>query len=194
MHGAGQQRPPAFCRQEGRFCFLVQQGVPRWLFACMSTAWVSGEVGPAELLGPPGSWAGKADFPVSAVQCSHHPFCTLSSVPGGVSSQPTTCPCHTWWLDWSLRSREGRLTLGRILVGKSGFGNPVSTGWERESGFPQPLFREHGCSTLPADCPLRLCLLSRTEAGPSPSFPKRWLSSFFRVGIKGFFKPGSVLG
>lgn len=47
---------------------------------------------------------------------------------------------------------------------------------------------------LDAPCPLRLCLLCQTAAGLSPSFPKWWLSSFFRVGIEGFFKPGSVLG
>ena len=55
------------------------------------------------------SWAGKADFPVSVVQCSHHPCCTLSSAAGRVPSHPASCPCHTQWLGLE-PARRGRET------------------------------------------------------------------------------------
>lgn len=61
---AGSLQPGAQGRE---LCFLLRQGVPCWLFTCVSTAWVSGEVGLAEELG---AWAGKADFPVLAVLCT----------------------------------------------------------------------------------------------------------------------------
>ncbi|XP_062465335.1 synaptotagmin-8 [Pezoporus occidentalis] len=69
------------------------------------------------LLGPPVSWAGKADFPVSSVPCSHHPRCTLCFAPSGDPSHLQHAPAARIGCAQSLHIREERLRLGRRLVG-----------------------------------------------------------------------------
>lgn len=183
----GQQCLLASRRQEGRFCFLVWQGVPHWLFTCVSTAWVSDKVGLTELLGPPGSWAGQADFPVLAVLCSHRPCCTLSSALVGSHLTPQHAAATRGSWVWNVRSGEGRVRLRKRRFGKY---TRLPGAWSEQDGngkqgSPSPFSRSRCSCSLQS--PPRLHCFSKAAAGLSSLSPDQQLRTLHGTGVSFFF-------